>query len=90
MAPVTRAQMHRRTACTKQGRGLAHFRVLREFLGRFGVGWHMGGCQNYDPFWGTLNIRCRSIVGIQKGTRILRTTHVFDFGCRGIQVLDRS
>ena len=27
---------------------------------------YMGGCQNYGPFLGTLNIRCRSIVGIQK------------------------
>ena len=27
----------------------------------------MGDYQNYDPFLGTLNIRCRSIVGIQKG-----------------------
>ena len=23
----------------------------------------MGGCQNYGPFWGTLNIRCRTIIG---------------------------
>ena len=29
---------------------------------------HMGGfCQNYDPFWGTLNTRCRIRLGIQKG-----------------------
>ena len=27
---------------------------------------HMGGCQNYGPVWGTLNIRCRIIIGIQK------------------------
>ena len=26
----------------------------------------MGGCQNYDPFLGTLNIRCRIIIRIQK------------------------
>ena len=26
----------------------------------------MGGCQNYGPFLGTLNIRCRIIIGIQK------------------------
>ena len=26
----------------------------------------MGGCQNYDPFLGTLNISCRVIIGIQK------------------------
>ena len=27
---------------------------------------HMGGCRNYGPFLGTLNIRCRIIIGIQK------------------------
>ena len=26
----------------------------------------MGGCQNYGPVLGTLNIRCRIIPGIQK------------------------
>ena len=35
---------------------------------------YMGGCQNNGPFWDTLNIRCRSIIGIQKGTIILTTT----------------
>ena len=29
-----------------------------------------------DPFWGTLNIRCRMIIGIQTGTIILTTTHM--------------
>ena len=49
----------------------------------------MGGCQNYGPFLGTLNIRCRIIIGIQKGTRILTTTHTHigiihgDY-CRGL------
>ena len=28
------------------------------------------------PFWGTLNIRCRIIIRIQKGTLILTTTHI--------------
>ena len=38
---------------------------------------NMGGCQNYGPFWGTtLNITCRTIMGIQKGTIILITTHI--------------
>ena len=37
---------------------------------------HVGGCQNYGPFLGTLNIRCQIILGIQKGTIILTTTHV--------------
>ena len=36
----------------------------------------MGGCQNYDPFLGALNIRCRIRIGIQKGTIILTTTHI--------------
>ena len=26
----------------------------------------MGGCQNYGPFWGTLNIRRRIIIGTPK------------------------
>ena len=37
---------------------------------------HMGGCQNYGPFLGTLNIRCRIIIRTQKGTLILTTTHM--------------
>ena len=36
----------------------------------------MGGCQNYGPFLGTLSIRCRIIIGIQKGTIILTTTRI--------------
>ena len=36
---------------------------------------YMGGCQNHGPFLGTLNIRCRIIIGIQKGTIILTTTN---------------
>ena len=34
----------------------------------------MGSCQNYGPFLGTLNNRCRTILGTQKGTIILTTT----------------
>ena len=37
---------------------------------------YMGGCQSCDPFLGTLNIRCRIIIGIQKGIIILTTTHM--------------
>ena len=37
----------------------------------------MGGCQNYGPFLGTLNMRCRIIVGTPKGTIILTTTHTY-------------
>ena len=40
---------------------------------------HLGGCQNYGPFLGTLNIRCRIKIGIQKGTMILTTTHFWAF-----------
>ena len=36
----------------------------------------MGGCQNYGPFLGTLNMRGRTIMGTQKGTIILTTTHM--------------
>ena len=38
----------------------------------------MGGYQNYGPFLGTLNIRARIIMGTQKGTIILTTTHIGD------------
>ena len=37
---------------------------------------YMGGCQNHDPFLGTLDIRCSIRTGIQKGTTILTTTHI--------------
>ena len=37
---------------------------------------YMGGCQNDGTFLGILNIRCRIIIGIQKGTIILTTTHI--------------
>ena len=40
--------------------------------------YHMGGCQNYGPFLGTLNNRCRIIIGTQKGTIVLTTTHIKD------------
>ena len=36
----------------------------------------MGSCQHYGPFLGTLNIRCRTILGTQRGTLILTTTHI--------------
>ena len=36
----------------------------------------MGGCQDYGPFLGTLDIRCCIIIGIQKGTIILTTNHI--------------
>ena len=46
----------------------------------------MGGCQNYGPFLGTLNIRCRIIIGTQKGTIILISTHIPEL--RGIGLLE--
>ena len=48
----------------------------------------MRGCQNYGLFLGALNIRCRFVIGIQKGTIILTTTHVL---CerRGMLLLSR-
>ena len=36
----------------------------------------MGSCQNYGPFWGTLNNLCRIIIRTHKGTIILTTTHI--------------
>ena len=42
-------------------------------------GIYVGGCQNYGPFWGTLNIRRRTILGTQKGTIILTTIHMGSF-----------
>ena len=42
---------------------------------------YMGGCQNYGPFWGALNIRCRIIIGTQKGTLILTATHIYIYTC---------
>ena len=36
----------------------------------------MGVDQNSGPFLGTLNNRCRIIIGTQKGTIILTTTHM--------------
>ena len=47
-------------------------RVLKGFTveGRYDLK-HVGSCQNYGPFLGTLNIRCRIIIRTQKGTIIL-------------------
>ena len=40
----------------------------------------MGGGQNYGPFLGTLNIRCRIIIGTQKVTIFLTTTQATFLG----------
>ena len=45
----------------------------------------MGGCQSYGSFLGTLNIRCRIIIGIQKGTIVLTTTHMRHFRVQGFE-----
>ena len=37
-----------------------------------------GGCQNYGPFLGTLNIRCRIIIGTLKGAIILTIAHIWN------------
>ena len=38
---------------------------------------YMGGYQNYGLFLGALNIsRCRTILGIQKGTIVFTSTHM--------------
>ena len=47
----------------------------------------MGGCQNYARFLGTLNIRCRIIIVIQKGAIILTTTHI-GLGAQGLWAWD--
>ena len=38
---------------------------------------HVGSCQNYGPDLGTLNNRCRIILGTPKKTIILTTTHIY-------------
>ena len=48
----------------------------------------MGGCQNYGPFLGTLNNRCRILIGTPKGAIFLTTTHMAELlhlHCSGIQ-----
>ena len=37
---------------------------------------YMGGYQNYGPFLGTLNTRCHTIQGTQKGTIVLTNTRM--------------
>ena len=36
----------------------------------------MGGCQICGPFLGTLNIRCRIVIGIRKGAILLTTAQM--------------
>ena len=51
---------------------------------------HLGACQNYGPFLGTLNNRCRIIIGTQTGTIILTITHLHDVTTRRIRGLSNS
>ena len=46
----------------------------------------MGGCQNYGTFLGTLNIRCRIIMGIQKGDHNF-DNHPYVDNIRGFEIL---
>ena len=55
------------------------FKILG--LGALGCNRHhtvlqVGGSQNYGPFLGTLNNRCRIMIGTQTGAIILTTTQV--------------
>ena len=51
--------------------------LMLRVVGLRGSRVHVGSCQNYGPFLGTLNSRCRIILGTQTGTLILTATHVF-------------
>ena len=54
-----------------------HLCVRAAFLSsRTRACYEMGGCQNYGPFLGTPNIRCRIIIGTQRGTISLTTTQI--------------
>ena len=57
-------------------RSFANFHIQSPCLGVPKTLDHMSGCQNYGPFLGTLNIRGRIIIGTQKGTIILTTSHM--------------
>ena len=48
----------------------------------------MGGCQNYGPFLGPYYSTAPSILGTQKGTIILTTTHVL--GCVSMGYIEPS
>ena len=65
------------TARTCARRSMAEL-VRRELRHSSRTAWqNMGGCHNCGPFLGTLNIRCRIIIGTQKGTIILTTAHMW-------------
>ena len=55
------------------------YEVLSKLLKGGYIGEYLGGCQNYGPFLVTLNTRCSIVIGTQKGTIILSTTHIVDY-----------
>ena len=61
--------------CVLRARGLGQ-RALQPHASPYRPGNNVGGCQNYGPFLGTLNIKCRITIGIQKETIILTATHM--------------
>ena len=54
---------------------LGKYHIVQQLNKTWGL--YMGGWQNYVPFRGTLNIRCRIIIGIQEKTRILATSQMY-------------
>ena len=73
---------------TTKGRGGAHANredgsVIEAFHPQLPQ-MHMSGRQNHGPFLGTLNIRCRITIGIQKGTIILTTTPIAEVAHRSL------
>ena len=62
---------------------LKKLRGLASGCRSWSLGYYMGGCQNDGPFLGTPKIRCRMIIGTQKGTIILTTTHIITGFYRG-------
>ena len=59
-----------------QGKSFRRYIKTQDYVINGIDGWHVDGCQNYGPFLGTLNSRCRITIGIQKGPIILTATHV--------------
>ena len=56
--------------------GIMEKKMETTIMGYIGIIGYMGACQNYGPFLGTLNIRGHIILGTQKGTIILTTSHM--------------
>ena len=62
--------------------GTLNIRIIGAILGFYGDNgkengnYYIGDIYPIGPFLGTLNIRCRIIIGIPNGTIILTTTHM--------------